>query len=59
MRDVELAVAWSTAHSVAFIPGTPTLSALTEYFVSKVDPLCHLNFTPDHSQEAMGEARIN
>lgn len=36
------------------------LTALTEHFVSKVDGLCHPNFThSDHSQEAGGEARIS
>lgn len=35
------------------------LPVLTEHFVSKVDGLCHPNFThSDHSQEAGGEARI-
>lgn len=36
------------------------LTALTDHFVSKVDGLCHPNFThSDHSQEAGGEARIS
>lgn len=42
------------------IPGTPTLTALPEHLVSKVDSFCHPNCThSDHSQEAGGEARMN
>lgn len=58
---------WSTKHGMVIysrhrviIPETPTLTALTERFVSKVDPLCHPDCThSDHSQEAEGEARIS
>ena len=36
------------------------LTELIDHFVSKVDGLCHPNFTlSDHSQEAGGEARIS